>query len=44
MRFITTCPNGKQIDMTTDVLRQIVGEISRSDVEERINYYQKTNL
>ena len=44
MRFITTCPNGKQIDMTTDVLRQIVGEIYRSDVEERINYYQKTNL
>jgi len=44
MRFITTCPNGKQIDMTTDVLRQMAGEISRFDVEERINYYQKTNL
>lgn len=44
MRYITTCPNGKEIDMTTYVLRQIAGEISRADVEERINYYQRTNL
>ena len=38
------CPNGKQIDMTTYILRQMAGEISRFDVEEKINYYQKTNL
>ena len=44
MRFITTCPNGKQIDMTTYILRQMAGEISRFDVEEKINHYQKTNL
>jgi len=43
MQFIITCENGKQIDMTTDILRQIDGQISRKDVEERIKFYQDTN-
>ncbi len=44
MQFILTCPNGKQIDMTNDLLRQIDGQITRQDVEDRINFYNNTNL
>ena len=43
MQFILTCPNGKQIDMTSDVLKQMKGEISKQDVEERITFYKETN-
>ena len=43
MEFILTCPNGKQIDMSNDVLRQMSGEITRNEVEERIDFYTKTN-
>ena len=43
MQYILTCQNGKQIDMTTDILRQIDGQISRKDVEERIKFYKDTN-
>ena len=43
MEFILTCPNGKQIDMSNDVLRQMSGEITKSEVEERIDFYTKTN-
>lgn len=43
MQFILTCPNGKQIDMTSDVLKQMKGEISKQDVEDRITFYKETN-
>ena len=43
MQFILTCSNGKQIDMTSDVLKQMKGDITRQDVEERITFYQDTN-
>lgn len=43
MQFILTCLNGKQIDMTSDVLKQMKGEISKQDVEDRIQFYQDTN-
>ena len=43
MQFILTCPNGKQIDMSNDILKQMSGEITRCDVEERITFYKKTN-
>ncbi len=43
MQLILTCPNGKQIDMTRDVLKQWKGEITRKDVEDRIKFYQDTN-
>lgn len=43
MQFILTCPNGKQIDMSSDVLKQWKGEITREDVEKRITYYKQTN-
>jgi len=43
MQFIITCPNGKQIDMSSDILKQMSGEITRQDVEQRITFYKKTN-
>lgn len=43
MQFILTCPNGKQIDMSSDILRQMKGEITREEVNERIKFYQTTN-
>ena len=43
MQFILTCENGKQIDMSSDVLKQMEGEITRKDVQERIAFYQLTN-
>ena len=43
MQFILTCDNGKKIDMTSEVLRQWKGEITREEVQERINYYKSTN-
>jgi len=43
MQFILNLPNGKQIDMSSDILKQMSGEISREDVQERITFYKKTN-
>jgi len=31
------------IDMSSDVLKQMSGEITREDVQERITFYQNTN-
>lgn len=43
MQFILTCHNGKQIDMSGYLLMQLDGEITREQVQERINYYKSTN-
>ena len=43
MQFILTCPNGKKIDMSSYVLQQWKGEITREDVEKRITFYKQTN-
>jgi len=43
MQFILTCPNGKKINMSSDILKQMSGEITRQEVEERITFYKKTN-
>ena len=43
MQFILTCPNGKQIDMSSDVLKQMEGEVDSSYVLEKITYYKLTN-
>ncbi len=44
MRYILTCQNGKQIDMSHYILLQLEGEITRSDVLQRIEFYKSTNL
>jgi len=43
MQYILTCPNGKQINMTSYVIKQMRGETTRKDVEQRITYYKQTN-
>ena len=43
MKFILTCNNGKKIDMSTDILLQMEGKISRFEVLTRINFYKSTN-
>lgn len=43
MQFILNCENGKQIDMSSDILQQISGEITRQDVQTRINYHLFNN-
>ena len=44
MQYILTCQNGKQIDMSHYILLQLEGDITRSDVQQRIKYYKSTNL
>lgn len=44
MQFILTCPNGKQIDMSSYILEQMQNELTREEVQERIDYYKSTNL
>ena len=43
MQFILTCQNGKQNDVSGYLLMQLDGEITREQVQERINYYKSTN-
>ena len=43
MQHILTCPNGKQIDFTEYILKQMKGEMSRQDVLNRIEFYKQTN-
>ena len=43
MQWILTCENGKQIDMSKDILLQMEKKITRKEVEERIIFYQQTN-
>jgi hypothetical protein len=43
MQYIFTCPNGKHIDMSSDILQQRENKIQRQEVLERINYYKSTN-
>ena len=43
MQFILTCQNGKQIDMSGYLLMQLDGEITREQVQKKINYYKSTN-
>jgi hypothetical protein len=44
MQYILTCQNGKQIDMSHYILLQLEGDITRSDVLQRIEFYKSTNL
>lgn len=44
MQYILTCPNGKQIDMTSDILKQMKGEITRKDVTNKIQFLKDNNI
>ena len=43
MQYILTCPNGKQIDTSHDILLQLEKKITRKDVLNRIEFYKSTN-
>tara|TARA_R110002050_G_scaffold47938_8_gene111651 strand:- start:1019 stop:1192 length:174 start_codon:yes stop_codon:yes gene_type:complete len=43
MIYTLTCKNGKEIDMTSYIIQQMEGEITRQDVLDRIEYYKNTN-
>jgi len=43
MQFILKCPNGKEIDMTHYVGKQMDGEITRQDVLNKIDFYKSIN-
>ena len=43
MQYILTCQNGKQIDMSHDILLQLENKITRKDVLNRIDFYKSTN-
>jgi hypothetical protein len=43
MTYTLTCPNGKQINMTSYILQQMKGELTRQDVLDRIEFYKQTN-
>ena len=43
MQWILTCDNGKEIDMTHYIGKQMDGELTREDVENRIEFYKSTN-
>lgn len=43
MQYTLTCPNGKQINMSSYILKQMKGEMSRQDVLDRIEFYKQTN-
>ena len=43
MEFILTCPNRKKINMSSDMLRQMKGEVTREEIQERIIFYNNTN-
>lgn len=43
MKYELTCDNGKVIDLTSDILDQINGRVTRQQVLDRIEFYKRTN-
>lgn len=43
MKYELTCDNGKVIDLTSDILDQMEGRVTRQEVIERIEFYKETN-
>ena len=43
MIYTLKCNNGKEIDMTHYIGKQMDGEITRQDVLDRIEFYKSTN-
>ena len=44
MQCILTCPNGKKIDMTREILKQMKGEITREDLTNKIQFVMDNNI
>ena len=43
MKYTLTCNNGKEIDMTSYIIKQSENKITRQDVLNRIEFYKSTN-
>ena len=43
MEIELKCPNGKIINMTPYILKQMAGELTRKDVEKKIEFYTNKN-
>ena len=43
MQVTLTCDNGKIIDLTSDILDQMEGKVTRQEVLDRIEFYKETN-
>ena len=43
MKWTLTCKNGKEIDMSYYIGKQMDGELTRQDVLDRIEFYKSTN-
>ena len=43
MQFILNLKNGKQIDMSSYIMKQMMGEMTRDQVQEKINEFKKQN-
>ena len=43
MQFILHLENGKQIDMSSYIMKQMKGEMTREQVQEKIKQFKKQN-
>ena len=43
MQFILNLENGKQIDMSSYIMKQIKGEMTREQVQEKIKQFKNEN-
>ena len=43
MQWILNLENGKQIDMSSYIMKQMIGEMTRDQVLEKINEFKKQN-
>ena len=43
MQFILNLENGKQIDMSSYIMKQIRGEMTREQVQEKIKQFKNQN-
>ena len=41
MQFILNLENGKQIDMSSYIMKQMKGEMTREQVQDKINQFKK---
>lgn len=43
MQFILNLENGKQIDMSSYIMKQMKGEMTREQVQDKIKQFKKQN-
>ena len=43
MQFILNLENGKQINMSSYIMKQMKGKMTREQVQEKINEFKKQN-